>query len=366
MIELITEVDADRRPPRRPNRVVIALALLVVLIGVGLVNHNRAQTKTAQPTVAPSAKVHRDSPAVAPIALPGRAVDLVSGGDMVFALTASPPMLTRLEPLAPHAVLATAIVPTGAVQLVLDSQTNRLWTLQREGPRQTVVYEYDPLSLSQLSRQTVDVGVTTAVAYNSQLWLGTDRGLYLLPVENGADSSSSSAEHNARPQPVKGLNTSVRSLVFDPASDRVIASTAAGSVSTLTTIDGSSFHVLVVRQVPIGEISFAWTEHGLWAAGSRPEGSGIIDLIDPVTLQVIATAPSTRLLDGSIAVWPGDGVFWSVEKGIVSCLSARTGGTLTTTTDLSAPVVPGLGVAYAIGSQTVQVLDLTDTDCKAS
>jgi hypothetical protein len=344
--------DTDPAPPGRSHWLVIAFAVAAILILVGVVNQHRGKTTALEAAPVPHPKTHRVNPAVTTIGLAGRPVDLNSAGDLFYVLTEAPARLMRLDAIAPHRTLRSTAIPAGAFRLLVEHETSRLWVLQHNGSTRTFLTEYDPLSLSQLSRRLLPVGVLGASVYNSRLWLGSEEGLYTVD-----------ADGHAGPKLVRGVGHWVISVLLDRAGDRIIAGSLNGAGSSLTAIGLETQRIQSRAEISVGNVSFARTENSLWIAGWRPDGSGMVDRLDPHTLQPISTAPSVKRLDRAVEVWPGDRVVWVVEAGTATCMSQLTGAVLSTTAKLSGPVVPGLQAVYAIGSRAVQVLDLTGTQC---
>jgi hypothetical protein len=263
--------DTDPASPGRSHqlvshRLVLALAIVTVLVLVGLVNQHRGKTMALEAVPLPHPKTHPVNPAVTTIGVPGRPVDLNSAGNLFYVLTEAPARLMRLDAIAPHRTLRSTAIPAGSFRLLVEHQTSRLWVLQHSGSEHTFLTEYDPLSLSQLSRRLLPVGVLGAAVSNSRLWLGSEEGLYTVD-----------ADGHSGPKLVHGVGHWVISLVLDRAGDRVIAGSLNGAGSSLTAIGLESVRILSRAEVSIGNVSFARTENSLWIAGWRPDGSGMVD-----------------------------------------------------------------------------------------
>lgn len=332
----------------------MVLVLLVLLVAVvGLVNQHRSTVPPVQlSTPIPHPRTIHPAPVPSPVFLPGRPVDLAGAGPMLFTLTMAPARLVRIDPIAPHRVLLATPVSSDANQLVLDADTNQLWVI-RVSPYTglSVVEEYDPLSLSRLSSRALTIGVTTAISYAGRLWLGTLDGLFVL----AAGSTQASR--------VSAVSGEVRSIASDPVNDRITVTSADGVGSTLISLDASTGRARARAEVLLSRVSLALVGTNLWVAGARPEGTGAVERLEPLTLRYLNNEPSAVARDSTVAIWPGQAVTWVLDGGTLSCLSGQTGRTLTVSAQLSGPIVPGVGYAYAIGSKSVQALLLVGTRC---
>jgi hypothetical protein len=346
VLELYTEEPDDPPPRGSRTRWLVAGSLVCALLFVGVVNRERrADPKPPPPSVAPL-----NTPADHPVTLPGTALLVAGDGDHVYAVTSDPSEIVRIEAQStkdPTFLAQTPISPR-AFGFFIDVDTAYLWSLERTGDNLTDIVEYDPISLAEVGRHTLNMYIAQAVAVDNTLWLATSQGVYSYDWQSG----------KAR----RLLPGAATAITTDPLHQRVIVAQPQRGGTMMYSIDVETRHIATRTWVALSDLTMALVSDDLWIAGSASSNQPGLVHLPASWLSPTEQAPTPA--GSSVTIWPGEQVVWLQNGAHLSCLSSTTGQTLTTTSDLIGPVVSGLGYAYVVSGGNLHILDLRSTTCR--
>lgn len=354
--EWITELARGYRRRRARNRaggLLAAAAVLAVLIGVGgSVGGQPHPHRGAGPP--PTAGIAGATGTRQPVAVgAGHAVDVVAGsptpgaggkptpGEM-YVLENSPPRLLRVDPTT-MTVDAGADILLDPGGLALDEPAGKLWVWSRGSSTRTTVAEYAIADLTPLGGFTLPDYTVTAAAWDGQLWLAAEHGLFRLS--------------DAAPGPVRvaaGGRGQVFSVAADPDHDRVLAGVADtarfGGVRVIAL--GSRGQLLRTGDpLPVGKESIAVIGDRIWVGGYASGTSPRLVRLDPATLSVAGSSPVSHQVGAGAILWPGRTVLWVRDGGDagLSCVDPVDGSVLQQWDSVQGPVASVPGYALAVG-----------------
>lgn len=334
-------LDVGPPRPRRPrSRWVIAGAAAVVVTAVASVIAVRSDGSRAVPAAAPTPSVPVVPGPTAghfPLSLaPGQVVGLTQGPDGLYVTRDNPASVSRVSPHPTSLVGA----PDHPVAVLLDSDTHRVWVLANRDD-EGVAWLYDSSSLTRRVSIPIPSQVQGAAAYEGQLWVATDAGVYVVTARRRPDVDLVPL--------VPGSLPYTSAIAVDPMHRRVVAVTGGlpGQVYSIRLSDRTA---ILGAQVPTGKSSIAVVDGHAWVAGYGP-GRHIVpaDGIDGPPLGVEAK------VGPGATVWAGQHVLWvSYGEGDgVSCLDPRTGAELASFAGPLAPVTSGPGTLYSADVDTL-------------
>ncbi len=334
--------------PRRSGRQVWPVLLVVCgLLVVALVNHARAERALRPaPVVVPPPAAAR----LRPLPIEGTAIGLAGADPLVFALTAAPATLARIDTSDPQAPPVTVPVDPRTAWILADATTRTVWTLAAVG-RTTQVQRFDPLGLSMIATVTVPFAVERAAAFGGYLWVAAGHTVYRL------------AESAGRAVRVFEAAGSVTALAADEVSSQIVVAVARGAVSELTRLDSDTGHPLGRDEVAAANLSLAPGAPFFWAAGTDRAGRAVLlrGIAGSTRLAVVASAgyPSAPV----ITVYSGTRGLWVAQGDRLRCADPLSGRALAVVAPVDGPVVEAAGSVFTLGSQTVQEWRATGTGC---
>jgi hypothetical protein len=185
----------------------------------------------------------------------------------------------------------------------------------------------------------------TAAAWDGQLWLATEHGLYRVG--------------DASPGPVRvaaGGSTQVFSVAADPLHNRVLAgvpdSSAFAGVRVIA-VDGSGRLLRTGAALPVGKESIAVVGDRIWVGGYGSGTSPRLVRLDPTTLTVAGTSQVSGQVGPGAILWPGAAVLWVRDGGDegLSCVDPNDGSVLQQWNAVQGPIASVEGHAVAIGDE---------------
>ncbi|MGX7681606.1 hypothetical protein ACSMXN_22205 [Jatrophihabitans sp. DSM 45814] len=333
----------------------IAIAAVLLLTTVGLLNEHRAQDKSADhPVLPPPPSALTVQPDTSVVPLSGTPIDIASNGPYLYVLTSRPEALDELVRIGPtnrQQVLRRVLVADTSYRIILDGTSGRVWLLQHgPQPALTTLKEFDPLTLKMVHEASAPALITNAVALRGRLYLAAASGIYGMSFDD------------TRSQKIAVFgDMAVSSMVADPTRDQLIALSPHGRGSTLAVLDAEAGTYRSL-DLDVQHASLALVFVYLWVAGTDEKGTPLLVNLDPQKLRITS---SVRLAaaDPVPTIWAGDTVIWISGTRSLVCRDARTGNTLTVAPNLTGPVVPSNGYAYSLGPQFMRALDLSRTRC---
>jgi hypothetical protein len=337
--------------PHRRGPVLLVAGLIAALLAVAVINQHRADRSTPQLPVVPVTTVRND-PEITGLALPGHPVDVAASGSLLYVLVSAPDRLLLLDHSDPNQVLQSAPVDIGSrARVIIDIDSARVWVLTTDIDDNSLLIEFDPLSLKRLAITPLGRGVFTVVPLGDSLWLATDEGLGRVPLLG----------------PMVRRTTAIRGTVTALVASRIdytlLVGIADGNQTTVRWVSPDTVATVAAASLPIRSIDVALVGAMVWAAGVRVDGQGTVLRLDSTTLRPVPSPISLLVREPGVTVWTGIRNLWVLDGGVLSCLEPRSGTLLTSAPRVSGPVVSSSGYVYAIGSRSVKVLDLSRTPC---
>lgn len=349
-------------PNRSRGRAVLAaLATLLLLIGVSLINkHRQHALDKALPTPAPAPvndfqpaplRGGLASPEIGSLRVDGTPIDLAAGG-YLLALTKAPSRIYRLAPQQPLGWVAERDVDPGSYRLVLDGLQLKLYLLGHQTGG-TSIRRIDPLSLATVNQLSVPFDVRDAVASFDTLWLATDDAVYSVPISPGAAASA----------PRLIVQGAVQALAIDELDERVMVALASSGGTTLRSFAFDSDAPGPTAFVRLDRVSLAVVSDDVWVAGTGPNARGGLLHFDSATLHPRIAGPY-QIYGITTEIWPGDLAVWVAGDAELVCLARSDGALLASSdVDVSGRLVTAQQFAFALDDDSIQVLDVSETPC---
>jgi hypothetical protein len=321
----------------------IAVGALVLIAGViTAVAVRNAGHHGAAPTQATAPSAVQPSPTSEPSAVQVQDLAISADGSL-YILGNFPSQLVAMG--RDGEILNQVPAPTGARLVVASSASGLVWVIAPHSGY-SEVYAYAGLPLRTIRHDVVPTTVSAAAALDDQLWMATDRGVYVL-------------QRGAAAKQLTGFSGHVQVLAADPARHRLIGVSANYD---LLTVDRRGVRDVRRASVLLPE-SIAVTKDAIWAIGFGLPGTSRQGRMDPRTLQITPVGEPDEQAPQGAQAWPGVHVFWIkyAYSGSIVCHSAKTGDVVDAFVNTDSPVVSVAGTAYAVRSGEVAPLPTSRT-----